>query len=438
MNRRIRLLLIGRHYWPHGSLDSASGLTEFAFAMHRQGVHVEVVTPRYASSWPQKIVVREISVHRPTAAPRSDWSVGRYIRHLTIDLRSRAAAFDVMMVDSIREESMAAVEASRNTGCPVLLRCAGWGDYRDPVWWTSGRAARRCGTIGRMADAVVAKSAGCQRALLADGYDPKKIHRIDNGLAATPDRSEQARRDARHSLALMNGDLAAEDDAPVLLCVSRMSRRSGMNQLVDAARHLVAKFPTLRIWLIGDGPHRDSMYERLRGDGVRASIAMPGSFGDMNDVFTAADLFLQSDDWGLESFLPSAIANELPVVTVDTESTRAVIAGSQQASVATDGIPGLKPSGLEPSGLELSGLEPTGLESLVHWCPEATPNRFLVGVTHVLSDLTAARQRASDLRRILFRSRPYSQCVAAHVELMQQLIDYKTPPREGSSTETLS
>ena len=223
MNRSVRLLLIGRHFWPHGSIDSGSALTEFACAVGRQSVDVEVVTPRYATSWPEEIVVREIPVHRPSVAPRSDWTVGRYVRHLTNYLRTHSSAFDVMMVDSIREESVAAIEASRSTGCPVILRCSGWGDQRDPNWWALSRAARRCGSMGRMADAVVAKSVVCQRALLSDGYDAKKIHRIDNGFPSQPTRSPQAKLEARNSLGRMNTDLAADADASVLLCVSQMS-----------------------------------------------------------------------------------------------------------------------------------------------------------------------------------------------------------------------
>ncbi len=117
------------------------------------------------------------------------------------------------------------------------------------------------------------------------------------------------------------------EDSPVVICTSRMTRESGVNLLVKAARHLIARYPDLRLWFIGDGPHRDWIYETMRGDGVRASIAMPGSFCDVDDLFAAADVFLQTDDDGLDFFLPNAISAELPIVALDTESTRTVISG---------------------------------------------------------------------------------------------------------------
>lgn len=429
MNRSPRVLLIGRRFWPHGSIDSAGFLYQLACALNRHGVHVEVVTPRYASSWPQEYTIREISVHRPAAAPRSDWSMGRYVRHLTSWLRQQGGSFDVLMVDAIREEAMAAIEAARMLGCPTILRSHGWGNDGDGVWWHSSRSAKKCGAIGKMADAVIAKSAACQRALIVGGYSPSRIERIDNGFAAGPTRSSESRRLARKALGATNGDLTASDNTPVVLCCSRMTRDSGAIQLVKAARHLIARYPDLRLWFVGDGPHRDWMYESLRGDGVRASIAMPGSFCDTGQLLMAADLFLQTDEDGLDYFLPSAISAELPIVTIDNDSTRAVITGS--ASDSPPITPG-EPDRREP---EPDGPAPAGL---VEWVPDATPKLIRRGIMQVLEDLPARRDKASQLRRCLLRSRPQSRCVQAHVALMEKMISANRSRTRSTSVEAAS
>lgn len=419
MNRRLRVLLIGRHFWPHGSMDTAGFLVQTACALHRHGVHVEVVTPRYTSSCPEEFMFREIAVHRPAAAPRSDWSMGRYIRHLSNWLRQQADSFDVMLVDSIRDESVAAIEASRSSGCVTILRSSRWGIHRDPVWWQTSRLARRCGATGKMADAVIAKSAACQRALLADGYAANRIQRIDHGFAAGPTRSAESRRLARKVLCLVNSDLATHGDSPVVICTARMTRESGVNLLVKAARHLIARYPDLRLWFIGDGPHRDWMYETMRGDGVRASIAMPGSFCDVDDLFAAADVFLQTDDDGLDYFLPQAISAELPIVTLDTESTRAVISAGS----------------VDPAETRLAENDPN---SLVEWCPAATSKYIRLGLLRVLDDLPGYQAKASQLRRLLVRTRPQSQTIGAYVDLMEQLTRSKSQHRRGSSVEAMS
>ncbi len=416
MKHSLRVLLIGRHFWPHGSIDSAGFLFHLACGLHRQGVHVEVLSPRYASSWPEQFTIREIPVHRPAAAPRSDWSMGRYVRHVTTWLRENAKSFDVLLVDAIREESTAAIEASRSLGCPTIVRCAGWGNHSDPQWWRTTRSARKCGVVGRMADAVIVKSAACQRELLVDGYAATRLERINNGFAAGPLRTVESRHAAQSALATIHGDLVTHPETPVVLCASRMTRDGGVNLLVRAARHLIDRYPDLRLWFLGDGPYRDWIYEYLRGEGVRSSIAMPGSFCDVQDVFAAADLFVQPDDDGLDFFLPSAVSAELPIVTVNNESTRAVIAGG--------------------AGPESSLAEQTS--SLVQWCSGATSKLIRTGIMAVLEDLPARRSNASQLRRLLVRRHPQSETVQAYVELMQRVARQKSPKKSDSSIEAAS
>ncbi len=414
MNRRLRVLLVGRHFWPHGSIDSAAFLYQLAIGLDRRGIDVEVLSPRYASSWPEELVLREIPVHRPAAAPRSEWSMGRYVRHLTGWLREHAAAFDVLFVDSIREESSAAIEAMRTTGCRCLLRYGGWGLHSDGLWWQTSRSARRCGALGRTAHKVISKDASSHRALLAEGYLPSRIQRIDEGFALGVSHTDAARRVARKNLAAVNSDLIAEDDAPVIVCIGRMTSDSGINLLANSARHLVARYPDLRIWFIGDGPHRDSIYETLRRDGVRASIAMPGSFSDLDDVLAAADVYLQSDEQGLDHFMRAAISAELPLVTIDNESTRTVVMGSGPH---------------DPTSFEAA--------SLVRWYQQSATSKSLrTALMEVLDDLQSHRENATSLRRLTLRTRPQSESLDAYVNLMQQLAEQKSG--HDSSVEAAS
>lgn len=401
MNDRPRVLLIARHYWPHGSVDSACFAYQMAGALKRDGVEIEVLTPRYASSWPDRLWVGEIPVHRPAAAPRSDWSIGRYTRHLTNWLRQHGKPFDVLWVDGIRDEATAAVEAARTLGCATVLRCAGWGLNDDTQWWQTNRTAGRCAAFGKLADAVVAKSAQSARSLLASGFSPNQVVRIDQGIAAGSAVTAALRHRARKSLAAANGDLFAEDDAPVILCTSPMTRQSGIHVLVEAARTLVMRQPNLRIWFIGDGPYRDWIYQQLRGDGVRASIAMPGSFCDSDDLFLAADLYLQPDEEGLDYFLPAAVRAGLPIVAVDNASTRTVLTGTAR------------------QGPQFEGHD---VGQWIHWISGATPKLARQGLCQVLDDLPAARKDAAQLRRFLLRQQPLSATVAAYHDLFSRVI----------------
>jgi glycosyltransferase involved in cell wall biosynthesis len=434
------VLLIGRRFWPHVSIDTGGQLFQFACALQRQGVSVDVLTPRYSTSWPTEFTIREILVHRPVMAPKRDWSMGRYTRSLTTWLRQRSANYDVMFCDSIREESVAAIEASRSTGRPVIVRSSRWGSDSDPQWWTTGRSARRCGSIAKMADAVIVKNAECQRLLLADGYSAPRLHRIDPGFAAGPVRSSTARLRARVSLGSANSDLIAEHDSTVLVCPSNMSRENGVNQLVLAARHLVARFPKLKLWFLGDGPNRDWIYDTLRSDGIRASIAMPGSFCDVEDILTAADVYFQPDESGLEFWLPSAIAAEVPVVAIDSEAIRALIgdhASARSNSRLNRQVEESRGDGLAGDGDSDSEFVP---QRWVHWCsPDhrglLTPKSVRLAIRKVLDEMEQAADRAALLRRYLLRNRPQAAAVEAYLALFESVVGTKSSGSRNESIE---
>ena len=422
MKRSLRVLLIGRRFWPHGSSDSACFLTDLACGIRRGGMHIEVLTPRYASSWPETLVVREIPVHRPAAAPRSDWSIGRYMKHLTSWLQQHAECFDALLVDAIREEAIAVTEVGNQLGIPVVLRCSGWGNASDPRWWKTSRAGKRSLNIAKNADAIVADSGINQRDLIAEGFVRERVHRINKGFPNFPPRTTRTRQLAREALGSVNSDLITSEQTPVLLCTSPMTRDGGINLLVDAAPHLINRYPDLRLWFIGDGPYRDWIYENLRGHGVRASIAMPGSFSDFAELCQAADLFVQPDDEGLDYFLPTAISAELPLVCLRTPSTESLLCGppSSQAMTTTDRNNGNAPETAE----------------LIHWIDASTPKQTRLAVTRVLDDMERAQHRAAELRRNLLRSRPQTDSVQCYMSLLEKLVQQRPP--NSPSTETVS
>ncbi|HBV64848.1 MAG TPA: hypothetical protein DEF45_17695 [Rhodopirellula sp.] len=421
MKRSLRVLLIGRRFWPHGSSDSACFLTELACAIRRGGMHVEVLTPRYASSWPEELVVREIPVHRPAAAPRSDWSTGRYLKHLTSWLQRHAPRFDALLVDAIREEAIAVTEVGKQLGIPVVLRCSGWGEASDPTWWKTSRAGKRSCNVAKNADAIVADGGINQRDLLAEGFVRERVHRINKGFPTFPTRTTRTRQLAREALGSVNSDLITSEQTPVLLCTSPMTRGGGINLLVNAAPHLINRYPDLRLWFIGDGPYRDWIYENLRGHGVRASIAMPGSFSDFTELCQAADVFCQPGDDGLDYFLPTAISAELPLVCLRTPSTESLLSGPPSTQEAT------KTGRGHDSTLET--------DELVQWIDASTAKQTRLGVSRVLDDMDQARHGAAELRRSLLRSRPQTESVQSYMNLLENLVQQQPP--NSPSTETV-
>ena len=199
--------------------------------------------------------------------------------------------------------------------------------------------------------------------------------------------------------------------AATTFCLAPMKRKSGVQILVESARHLVARYPTLHLWLIGDGPGRDSIYNTLRADGVRASLAMPGSFGTLEDVFSAADLFVHTEDSGRQSFLPSAVAGGIPLVAIDNPTTR-------EAFRLNDASRDQSP--------------------LVHWYQPQSPKSFRKAVRAVLDDLPASRESAALLRRELLKRSSQVQVVNQYVQLFEKLRQERLSHPHGTSMGAVS
>ncbi len=408
MSNKLRVLFATRRFWPHGGFDSAAALLSLASGMQRLGIDVEVLAPRYASTWPENFKLRELTIHRPAAAPRSDWSMGRYIRHLTHWLREHARSYDLIYVDSAREETIAIAEATRGTSVAKLVRVSGWGAHSDASWWDSSRSGARSFNAVKRFDACLAKNASDHRTLLARGIPANQVFRVDSGFTPGTTRSPLARSVARKVLAEVNGDLSADIHAPVMLCMGRMIRGNGMDLVVDCVRTMVARYSNLRVWFVGDGPNRDSLYSRLRSDGVRASVAMPGSFLDTEDLVTAADVYLQTDDEGIDHFLPAAVSAELPIVAVRTPSIEGFLGAVAE------------------------------LETGVSWYTAGQGKSLCQAVRKVIDDLPQSRAGAAALRKLLVRSRPQRTMIDQHVAIVRQLVEARVDPQSRTNIEVAS
>ncbi len=336
MNRSLRVLLIGRHFWPHGSHDSAAALYQLAGGLARNNVHVEVVAPKHSVAWSDQCRLGGFVVRRPAVLPRRDWSFGRYTRHLASWLCQNASGFDLMIADAMREEAAAMVEAAATLGCVSVVTAGDAGPQSDLAWSGRTRTAKKTWSVAATADRILTISAAGHRGLIAAGCPPDKIVRRKIGFESIPPTTPERKAAARASLADANSDLKTGPDTPVILCVGRMTRESGLRTVTENAYWMLSRYPAAKLWLIGDGPAREAMHQDLKSDGVRSAIAMPGSFTTLADVYAAADLFVQADASGLGYFLPTAVAHELPVVVAESAEYRDLL--SSAATQADDAV----------------------------------------------------------------------------------------------------
>jgi len=106
--------------------------------------------------------------------------------------------------------------------------------------------------------------------------------------------------------------------APRLVCVGRLSEQKGHLVLVEAAAALAAEGRAFELTLVGDGPLRGALEERVRRAGLGERIRFAGwrSAGEVRDAILASRaLVLPSFAEGLPVVLMEALALGRPVVT---------------------------------------------------------------------------------------------------------------------------
>ncbi|MDA1052680.1 MAG: glycosyltransferase family 4 protein [Planctomycetota bacterium] len=331
----MRLLMVTPRYWPLVG-DTERVTTRLANEFCVRGCPTTILTARWHSNWPESVVHRHAVVKRLPGSPRGGWTTFRYMRALARWVRQHRAEFDVVYVMNLRQDAYAVVGALGSLDPPVVLRSQGARATGDCHWQEHARFGRRIRKRCQSAAAIVASTDVSADELLRAGYS--SVHRIDYGAEALEPRSAASRFHAREALAAANQDLEVAEFAPVAICVDRFAEGRALADLVRAWLPIADRWPSAKLWLIGDGPLRDSLYDSIVEFGLRQQIAMPGSFDELSELYHAADLFVSpSPDYGTSQALVEAMAAGLPIIATDTPDLRELIDDAIQGYLVPPG-----------------------------------------------------------------------------------------------------
>jgi glycosyltransferase involved in cell wall biosynthesis len=314
-------------------------------------------------------------------APLGGWSTFRYVRSLARWLRAHRHSVDLVYVMNLRHEAYAAIGALRNHGVGVVLRPR----PADCLWLETAPLGARLKRRFFQADAIVASTDRIRDDLLRAGYAAERIPRIRNGAWVGPHKDSALRYQARAALAEINLDLAVAEYAPVAVAAGPLCEGRHLFELVAAWRTIADRWPSARLWLLGDGPLRETLYERIVDYGLHHQIVLPGSFDELLDVFQAADVFVApTPATEGAQFALEAMAAGLPVVAAD---------GPDYREVVEHGVSGL---------LVAPGDGPALAQALTSLfdAPQLGAQWGLAGRRRVADDLSAAR--ATQLHLQLF------------------------------------
>src|SRR2546426_4188752 len=229
-----------------------------------------------------------------------------------------------------------AIPAARASGVPVIVASIGeTGDLSTPMQ----RWVQR--VICRLADTVVVNAEAIRARLIADGYHPKQLVVIHNGIDLSRFQPNGSAGQLRHELGLPPG-------APLVAVLSRLIKLKGIEYFLEAAALVASRVPEARFLVIGDAQLGEEAYrqelecyaDRL---GLGQRLVFTGFRLDAPEILSElAVSVLPSLTEGLSNTLLESMAAGIPVVATS-------VGGNPEA--VEDGLVGLLLPPRDPGAL---------------------------------------------------------------------------------------
>jgi glycosyltransferase involved in cell wall biosynthesis len=296
-----------------------------------RNVEVTLLTARFSPDWPPQIAFRRASLVRIAKPPGTARDANRYTRALARWLRRNQGRYDLVCVSALKHEARAAVAALR-TQVPVVLRAESAGRFGDCLWQLDADAGRRIKKECLKADALIAPTRQIERELIAAGYPRDRIRHLPHGVPIPPTPDAARKAAARAALVTANPGLRMTDEAPLAVYVGRLDETKGLGYLLAAWPRVAAARPDARLWLVGEGPYRRVLEERIIDLDLLGRVFVAGTFDSVDEALAAADLFVApSREEGPSLALIEAMAAGLPIVTTDLPGNREVVSDAEHA-----------------------------------------------------------------------------------------------------------
>jgi sugar transferase (PEP-CTERM/EpsH1 system associated) len=170
------------------------------------------------------------------------------------------------------------------------------------------------------------------------GVPAEKISQIYNGVDTEKFSPSGTGRDAVFDTGFVT------PGALVIGTVGRMAEVKNQMLLVEAFVILLGEYPEarnrLRLVMIGDGPDRSKLRDRLTAAGVLELAFVPGECDDVSRILKGVDIFVMpSLNEGISNTILEAMATGLPVVATDVGGNPELVEADSTGLLVKPGDP---------------------------------------------------------------------------------------------------
>ncbi len=113
-----------------------------------------------------------------------------------------------------------------------------------------------------------------------------------------------------------------------VLCVSRLTRRKGIEYLISAFAKISDQFPKIKLKIIGEGDAKEELEAQTQQLNLNNKIEFSGRIAHENlpEIYAEASVFvLPSLNEGMSNTMLEALATGLPIIATDTGGTKELV-----------------------------------------------------------------------------------------------------------------
>lgn len=177
-------------------------------------------------------------------------------------------------------------------------------------------AAPKCHAFVSVADAMT-------DLMVEAGVAPReKFTTIYSGMEVEPLLESDRHRER------VRQELGYEPQHVVIGKVARLFHLKGHADVIEAARHMIERYPHVRFLFVGDGLLRDRLQQQITAAGLESYFQMTGLVPPQRipELISAMDIVVHTSlREGLARVLPQALIGGKPVVSYDVDGAREVV-----------------------------------------------------------------------------------------------------------------
>jgi glycosyltransferase involved in cell wall biosynthesis len=185
--------------------------------------------------------------------------------------------------------------------------------------------------------------------------------------------------------------------SPRLVCVARLSKEKGHLLLLEAAARLMGEGLAFELVLVGDGPLRGTIEDRIRSDGLEGCVRLTGALGGpqvLQEIAASRAMVLASFAEGLPIVVMEALALGRPVITTAIagipELVESGVSGWLVPAGSVEALAGAMRAALEAPAARLAAMGRAGAAEVARRHDARAEAQKLAGLFRASVELSAA------------------------------------------------